>query len=579
MKKVLFAVKYFGLIVLFSFPTQLLGQGCSSTSIYPFEWPAHNNWFVAPANEWTGTILNMTTLTTTVAGTALAGDNLGAQVGQYEGTTAVSDENGNLLMYSNGRIMWTGVGNGTTQTYNGLLEGNEGGSTSNRGSGTQGIISIRHPNAPNDIHVFTTDDANSGPTVGLNHFVFDLSGNLTAGPTRLGSYRTTEAVAATHHNNGIDIWVTAMDVNGNYYTYLITCTGIDFPNSNLAQAGGPTSVAGNSNHERGGLTFSYDGQKIAQAHGSAVVAEKISLYDFNNTTGAITNRMDICQSNQIYSPYDLIFSPDNQRLFVSFQQSTVDYYDLSSGVPATITASRLSTGLTTGVGSAIEMGTSGKLYIGSGVQSKGLLREIQENINSALTFTTVDIAGAYVSLGLPTMFIPPVDKLLISDPGTLCDNDSPFDLATSWVCTGGDGEAITHTYKSTQGNISDVNIGTYDPSISGLGIDTVIFTATGSCASADTLILNIIDCNGVSTQLVQGEQVLDVYPNPTTNQIKFNSVSRGTFEIRNVHGVVVSTGIVSAGINVLGIDELQPGVYNFRVQIDGIRKVSKIIKQ
>ncbi|MFT6746308.1 MAG: hypothetical protein ACJAZ2_000647 [Glaciecola sp.] len=489
------------LLALVIISNSAFSQACASTSIYPYEWPGHNNWFMAAGNEWTGTILNMTTLTSTVAGRAGAGDDLGSQVSQYEGTTTVSDDNGNLVMFSNGRLMWTGVGNATTQTYNGLLEGNEGGATASRGSASQGIISFRHPTAPNDIHVFTTDDANSGATVGLNHAIFDLAGNVTSVPTQLGTFRSTEALAATRHSNGIDFWVTAMDVNGNFHAYLLTCTGIDIANSNLTQAGGPTSVSGDKNRERGGLAFSYDGQKMAQAHGSLVAAEKISLYDFDNTTGAITNRMDICQPTQIFGPYDIMFSPDNQRLFVSFQLSTLDYYDISSGVPATITASRASTGISAGNGAAIQMGAKGLLYIASGNSAKGPLREIQEDINTATNFSTVDVPGTAVSLGLPRMFIPPLDRLIIADPGTVCLQAAPFDLSTSWVCAGTDAETLVHTYTSTKGAITDANLGTYDPSIVGVGTDTIIFTLTGACNLNDTLIMNVIDCNCNDTTL------------------------------------------------------------------------------
>ena len=474
---------------------------CASTSIYPYEWPSHRNWFMAPGNERAGVILDMQTLTTTPAGNPATGDNLGQAVSQYEGSATVSDDSGNLLMYSNGRHLWTGTGNNVIQTYNGLLEGNENGATGINGSASQGIIAFRHPTAPNDIHIFTTDDANSGTTVGLNHFVFDLSGNLTSGPTRLGSFRTTEALAATRHSNGIDFWVTAMDVTGNFHAYLLTCTGIDIPNSNLSQAGG-INVTANNNFERGGLAFSYDSRKMAQAHGSGTASQKVSLYDFDNSTGAITNRMDIGDPLNVFGPYDVIFSPNNNRLYVSWQNSNLTYYDLSSGVQATIQASVSNTGISCGVGAAIQMGASGKLYIASGNQGKGPLREIQEDINTATTFSTVSIPAAQVALGLPRMFIPPLDQLEIQDPGQLCSTGAAINLSTTWQCAGGDAEGLPHTYTSTKGAITDANTGAYDPKIVGVGVDTVIFTLTGTCGLADTLIINVINCACNDAQLL-----------------------------------------------------------------------------
>ncbi|MFT6716138.1 MAG: hypothetical protein ACJA0Q_000767 [Saprospiraceae bacterium] len=556
-------------VFLFAISSQLYGQACASTSIYPYEWPSHRNWFMAAGNGWTGTIVNMQTMATTQAGATGAGDNLGGGVSQYEGTAIVSDDNGNLLMYTNGRRMWTGT-LPAIRTYDGLLEGNEGGSTGSNGSASQGIISFRHPTAPNDIHVFTTDDAESGGTVGLNHFVFDLSGNLTAGPIRLGTFRSSEALAATRHSNGIDFWVTAMDNNGNFHAYLLTCTGIDIPNSNLSQAGGP-DLSSNSQLERGGLAFSYDSQKMAQAHGSLIVSEKVSLYDFDNTTGAITNRMNICQAGQSFGPYDIIFSPDNNRLFVNFLGvgATLDYYDISSGVAATITASRASTGIAasvpTGRSAAIQMGAKGLLYMASGAAAIGPLREIQEDINTATSFTTVDIPGANGSLGLPRMFIPPLDNLEIQDPGVLCTVAPAVDLSTSWVCAGGNAELLGGTYTSLKGGITDPDSGIYDPSIVGVATDTVIFTLTGSCGLVDTLIISVIDCACNDTTLAATPDAM--CENATSLDLTTLVVTSesGTWSLTGVPAGSSSTPLTGTVFDPNGSD---PGTYTVKYTLD-----------
>jgi len=107
----------------------------------PWTWPAHSNWYFGNGN-----IHNFNTGVTTTNTTKTS----------YEGISSVSDDQGKLLFYTNGRNLWRADGSLSSTA---LLEGNEGGSTGDRGSASQGIITIRHPFAPDDYYVLTTDDA------------------------------------------------------------------------------------------------------------------------------------------------------------------------------------------------------------------------------------------------------------------------------------------------------------------------------------------------------------------------------------------------------------------------------------
>ena len=136
-------------------PCILFSQQCVSTSKYPFEWPSHKNWYIGNYGAGigsTGYMLNMETLES-----INLGGNWSEGVGSYEGVTTASDDEGNLLFYSNGRSMFTGIGTFVYKTYGGLLSGNEGRNTVS--SSLQGIITVRHPLNPYDYHVFTVDDA------------------------------------------------------------------------------------------------------------------------------------------------------------------------------------------------------------------------------------------------------------------------------------------------------------------------------------------------------------------------------------------------------------------------------------
>jgi hypothetical protein len=352
----LFGVIFFTLFPQYSY-TQ---ETCASNSTQAYEWPSHRNWFMAP-NLYSGAIINMETMSVTSVG------GPGNAVTSYEGVSAASDDNGELLFYTNGRSLWKGTGSGVTKTYGGLLTGNEGGIKN--GSASQGLITVRHPLDPDRYWVITTDDAIAS-TKGMNAFSFDKSGNLLSGPIRLGTFRTSEAISATLHSNGIDIWVTCLaSGGGNFHTYLLKCNGFD--SSPVVSSIGPKVT---SNRERGGISYSWDGEYLAQAHpnwwpdGDKIV----SIYKFNKSTGELHDAMNV--SGVWGSPYDITWSPNNKRVYVSMQNSTIHYLDISSWNTSTIKNSWTSTGVSSGF-SAIEIGNDGSLYIAHGVAGGGYLKK------------------------------------------------------------------------------------------------------------------------------------------------------------------------------------------------------------
>lgn len=285
LKKLFFAISFIAISI-----TGFGQEVCSSTSRVPYEWPSHRNWFIAP-NLFSGSIVNMQTSAVTAAGDAFN------PVRSYEAVSAASDDQGNLLFYTNGRSLWKGVGAAVTETYNGLLTGNESGIAN--GSASQGVITLRHPLDPERYWILTTDDALAG-TSGLNAFSFDKNGNNLSGPLRLGAFRTSEGISATFHENGVDIWVTVLESGTGFFsTFLLKCDGFD---TTPVRSAGPT-VSGN--RERGGVAFSWDGEYFAQAHpnfwpdGDKIV----SIYRFNKATGALFDAKNV--SGAWGSPYDL----------------------------------------------------------------------------------------------------------------------------------------------------------------------------------------------------------------------------------------------------------------------------------
>ncbi len=488
-----------GLLFLFAFHSN--AQTCVAVSAnQPWTYPAHNNWFFAAGNGWTGQTYKWAPVLPGALAPALTtqgtvGTNA---VTTYEGSTAISDDNGNLLFFANGRKLWDATG---ALKYTGLLTGNEGGLTGFNGSACQGVITVRHPLTPNKYYIFTTDDANQGATVGFNYFVFDQTGTNIAplGANRLGAYRTMEGVAATRHANGIDVWITVYESgSNNFNSYLLTCAGLN----TVPVVSAVAPMLNVANEERGGLAFSWDSKRFAQVHPNSTGGnsdKEVSVYDFDNTTGVISNPLHISSVLANEFPYDVLFSPDNSKLYYSTNTGQVGYYDLTSGVAATILTTQ--TFLTIAAASthaALEIGPDGNLYQANG--GNGLpMRQIAGNLNAggAGAFVLSAVAGTETSKGLPSMYLPPQDYLNIPAAGPICNTSgTTLNLTANWLCAGTNAEDPIGNLTGWSGTgITDAANGIFDPTGLAAGPYVITYTYNAACVTVTgTVTITVTTC-------------------------------------------------------------------------------------
>ena len=491
---------------LLFFQSIFYSQPCLTTSKNPWQWPSHSNWFLGNnlIGKFSATTLNTSPL---------------QNITSYEGTTGASDDTGKLLFLSNGRMLWDASGN---LKYSGLLEGNEG--FMSNGSASQGIITVRHPLDTNNYYCFTVDDANQGVSKGLNYFTFDKKGNLKSGPISLGGYRTAEGIAATKHENGVDLWVTVYaSGTTNFYTYLITCSGV--VNKPVI-----SSVAPNfsGQKERGGLAFSWDSKLFAQVHPDYYPDsdKEVSVYKFNNKTGVIYDPHDISSSSTGDSPYDVLFSPDNSKLYFSTATGTLGYYDITSWNTTTMSASyKAITGVSGGSHSAIEIGGDGNMYMAT--LSSGLGKLIG-NINAG-TLVYSNIAGAITNRGLPTMYLPPYEEPEIKKVNPLCVTDPSINLSTTWVCSGLNAEdSVAYPNSYFGQGITNTGTGIFNPAIAGAGTHTIIFQR---CSVNDTIFIVVKNCVCPDTTLssippICANGIIDLDNYKITNQGGVWSISK-----------------------------------------------------
>ncbi len=166
--------------------------------------------------------------------------------------------------------------------------------------------------------------------------------------------RTMKTFGCEYMNLGTD----------SFYTYLLDSSGIQAPV--ISEVG--RSVSGFNNKEIGYLRASLDGKRIAAAH-VINITQSVEVFDFDNSTGIISNPIEITNFGPANIPYGVEFSPNGDILYVTDYSvaSSNDYgqlhqYDLLAGNEVAINNSKLIVDSFPGPGGALIMGPDFKIY-------------------------------------------------------------------------------------------------------------------------------------------------------------------------------------------------------------------------
>ncbi|WP_340203090.1 T9SS type B sorting domain-containing protein [Ascidiimonas sp. W6] len=278
-----------------------------------------------------------------------------------EGTSVATDEDGNLLFYTNGVNVWS------ARTYPHTLMSNGtdllGGSNS-----TQSALIIPNPENKNIFYIFTVSDllrVNKVLTVGngLNYSIVDMSLNGGAGAvTRKNVHLITynedkrdeddlkcsQKLTAVAHADDTSYWVVTHFLD-RFFSFHITNRGVS--TRPVVSEIGPTLFSGNYLiNAKGQLKLSPDGTYLAMANmangfdSEGEGTGNLYLFNFDDTTGEVTNSQKLLPNDFVY-PYGVAFSDDSKKLYVtmrSFRDGTIDrgksslfQFDLtSSNIPA-----------------------------------------------------------------------------------------------------------------------------------------------------------------------------------------------------------------------------------------------------
>ena len=216
-----------------------------------------------------------------------------------EGVSSISDSEGNLLFYTNGVIVYN---------YDGTVMTN-GTNLSSSGTSTQSCIIVPKPNS-NKYYIFTTNYV--GSTNGFKYSIVDYDFNNSSGVVEaknitLINTPLTEKVTACKHNNGEDYWViTHTSGDSTFHSFRVTPLGINPPIS--------FSIGSVHNTLRGYMKTSPNGKKLI----SLLYDEDIiDIFDFDDSTGVISNPISISGMSFDIGPYGLEFSSDSTKFYVT----------------------------------------------------------------------------------------------------------------------------------------------------------------------------------------------------------------------------------------------------------------------
>ena len=310
------------------------------------------------------------------------------QLNTNEGCASISDNNGNLLFYTDGMTVYnknhTIMPNGT-----GLL-GNS--------SSTQSAIIIKKPVSSTIYYIFSVDGA-SGNGGGVNYSEVDMTldgalGDINANKNIPVVSNACEKITVITHPNNTDFWVIIRLENSNtYHSYLLTSTGLNL--TPVATNIGPTY-----NGELGYLKASPDGTKIAAGNYNAGSFE---IFDFDNSAGVLSNVVIGYQN----AAYGLEFSPNSSFLYVAeYNSQNIIQYNLLAGSNIAILGSGVTIGQSTGNIGALQLGPNGKIYIS--IVSSGNLSVINNpdilGLGCDFNVNGPQLAGRTANNGLPTFF-------------------------------------------------------------------------------------------------------------------------------------------------------------------------------
>jgi gliding motility-associated-like protein len=339
---------------------------------------------------------------------------LNGQLNSIEGCSSISDNNGNLLFYSNGMTVWNR--NHDIMPNGSNLLGDE--------HSTQSTLIVKKPLSDSIYYIFTTDA--QAMSDGFRYSELDLSlnnglGDITSIKNILLLSSVSEKMISIKHCNNQDFWIITHLFNSNkFYCYLLTETGLNLTPIINEIGITPNGIQPYTNESIGYMKSSPDGKRIALA---TFEADTVELFDFNRYNGAMSN----CVYISINIPYGIEFSPNNQLLYVGTTNPWGIYqYDLTYPAQNLIQTSQIQVGSFPYEIGSLQRAVDNKIYVAKYLQNSLAIIENPNSIGSAcsLNFNGLSLAFKASKLGLPNFTNRYLIKKEIISENQICNSDS-----------------------------------------------------------------------------------------------------------------------------------------------------------
>ncbi|HEV7783188.1 MAG TPA: gliding motility-associated C-terminal domain-containing protein [Chitinophagaceae bacterium] len=285
------------------------------------------------------------------------------QITTEEGAAVISDKNGNLLFYTDGRFAWNKLHE--------LMPDGAGLNAGAMGSSTQGCVIVPKTGDGLEYYIFTTDE--EAKANGLQYSIVDMRLDGGKGDIAVKNVPlitpTSEKVTAVLHCDKKSYWIiTHRYTSSDFYAFLANADGVSAtPVVSHTNSFAPLTIE----YGAGTMKSSPDGKKIAIAHHTT----GLELADFDNSTGIISNAMSIWDKPFPGVTYGVEFSPNSSLLYatINFYRNAGDpafysgvfQFDVTLPDKNAIIASAIRVGNTPAgnLKATLQRGPNGKIYI------------------------------------------------------------------------------------------------------------------------------------------------------------------------------------------------------------------------